>query len=387
MSLLTEASLIVTPNAYKASKLYSVIPNTTLGDLNVVRNTTATRVNEFGLIEVVGLNVPRLDYTSGSASILVERQKTNLFLNSEPTANENSQQGVSYEAFNWGIRFSNCSRYLDNTALRLRYGGTAPASTELTLSCFVIMENLNAPDVSGSTLTGDFSILIAGARTSNNTVKRFGTTNVYRVTGTRTTETTNLTANGILKYTTQSATGFRVVGWQLEVGSNATSYIPTAGTSVTRNADLISKTGISDLINSQQGVLFVEMASLSNDLTNRDITISGTSSNIITLRFHTVSNNILTQVIINNSSVFVGQTASQIQTNFNKIAVRWSLNNFSLWVNGVKYSESLSGGTFAVDSLFNLSISGVANTFSGKIKDFQIYKEALTDTEIINLTT
>ena len=57
MSLLDKASLIVTPNAYKESKLYSVIPNTTLGDMDVVRATTATRVNSAGLIEVVPRNL------------------------------------------------------------------------------------------------------------------------------------------------------------------------------------------------------------------------------------------------------------------------------------------------------------------------------------------
>jgi len=57
MSLLDKASLIVTPNAYKESKLYSVVPNTTLGDMDVVRATTATRVNSAGLIEVVPRNL------------------------------------------------------------------------------------------------------------------------------------------------------------------------------------------------------------------------------------------------------------------------------------------------------------------------------------------
>ena len=166
------------------------------------------------------------------------------------------------------------------------------------------------------------------------------------------------------------------------------SYIPTLSSAVTRNQELINKTGIGSLINSLEGVLFVEMASLSNDLTNRDITIVGsTTANRIVLRFHSESNNILTQIIINGSSVFIGQTATQTQTNFNKIAIRWSLNNFSFWVNGVKYSESLSGGTFADNTLNNLILSASSNAFAGKIKSFQILKNALTNAEIINLTT
>jgi hypothetical protein len=57
MSLLDTASLIVTPNAYKEGKLYSVIPSDGSGDLSVTRATTATRVNSQGLVERVPYNL------------------------------------------------------------------------------------------------------------------------------------------------------------------------------------------------------------------------------------------------------------------------------------------------------------------------------------------
>ena len=57
MSLLTDASLILTPNAYNKDKLYSVIPNTTLGDMAVTRGSSATRVNSAKLIEIARTNL------------------------------------------------------------------------------------------------------------------------------------------------------------------------------------------------------------------------------------------------------------------------------------------------------------------------------------------
>lgn len=57
MSLLDTASLIVTPNAVKEGKLYSVIPSDGSGDMSVVRATTATRVNSAGLVELVPYNL------------------------------------------------------------------------------------------------------------------------------------------------------------------------------------------------------------------------------------------------------------------------------------------------------------------------------------------
>jgi hypothetical protein len=50
MSLLSQASLVVTPNAYKEGKLYSVIPSDGSGDFTFTRATTATRVNSAGLV-------------------------------------------------------------------------------------------------------------------------------------------------------------------------------------------------------------------------------------------------------------------------------------------------------------------------------------------------
>ena len=44
--------------------------------------------------------------------------------------------------------------------------------------------------------------------------------------------------------------------------SYATSYIPTSGSTVTRNQDIFTRDGIGSLINSTEGVLFVEMAAL-----------------------------------------------------------------------------------------------------------------------------
>jgi len=57
MSLLDDASLLVTPNAEKEGKLYSIIPTNGNGDFSVTRATTATRVNASGLVELVPYNL------------------------------------------------------------------------------------------------------------------------------------------------------------------------------------------------------------------------------------------------------------------------------------------------------------------------------------------
>ena len=57
MSLLDDASIVVTPNGYKQGVLFSVIPSSGAADLEVTRGTAATRVDENGLVnyaEVIG---------------------------------------------------------------------------------------------------------------------------------------------------------------------------------------------------------------------------------------------------------------------------------------------------------------------------------------------
>lgn len=77
-NLFDTASLVITPNGVKTSKLYSIKPNDGTGDLTVVRNTSATRIDENSNIVNVPANVARIDYSNGSPAILVEPQRTNL---------------------------------------------------------------------------------------------------------------------------------------------------------------------------------------------------------------------------------------------------------------------------------------------------------------------
>ena len=76
--LFDSASLVITPNGIKTSKLYAIKPTDGSGDLTVTRATTATRVNESGVIVDVPANVARIDYSTGQPAILVEPQRTNL---------------------------------------------------------------------------------------------------------------------------------------------------------------------------------------------------------------------------------------------------------------------------------------------------------------------
>ena len=71
MSTYDDASLIMFPSGYKAGKAYSLKPTDGSGDLTFTRASTATRVNEQGLIEGVRTNLLLQSNTFSNASWLV----------------------------------------------------------------------------------------------------------------------------------------------------------------------------------------------------------------------------------------------------------------------------------------------------------------------------
>ena len=77
-NLFNEASYVITPNGYKTSKIYALKPEDGSGDLDIIRNTTATRINQYGVRETVPANIVRIDYSNGKPCFLIEPKRTNL---------------------------------------------------------------------------------------------------------------------------------------------------------------------------------------------------------------------------------------------------------------------------------------------------------------------
>ena len=191
-------------------------------------------------------------------------------------------------------------------------------------------------------------------------------------------------------FTGDGTSGVYIYGAQVEALPYATSYIPTNGSAVTRVKDVATNFGDVNTFNSEEGVLFVESSVLFNDLnTERRISISnGTDSNQIMIKYDNVDNILKGFYIANGVNQGI-VTVSIVVTDINKIAISWGVNNFNLWINGVKVSTDNSvamipNGT--INSLkFNSGSGG--HYFYGKVKQVQVYKEALTDSELEYLTT
>jgi len=60
------SSIILTPNAYKAGKLYALKGT----DAICVRPATANRINSSGVTQTMGINVPLIDYSAGGCPVI-----------------------------------------------------------------------------------------------------------------------------------------------------------------------------------------------------------------------------------------------------------------------------------------------------------------------------
>ena len=180
-------------------------------------------------------------------------------------------------------------------------------------------------------------------------------------------------------------------GAQAENLSYASSLIPTEGSTVTRNQDVCTNGGSLASINSTSGTLYFEGKRLSLLGSKRTISISdGSLNNYLYIQFQGVSNTVrIFYKTVENGQVLLLNHALTSPIEFGKYAFKWSDANFSLWVNGVKELEQLTGNT-ATSNVFNtigFSLGNAADKFFGKTKAVAVWKEALSDEEITELTT
>jgi hypothetical protein len=411
MSLFEEASLVITPNGFKAGKLYTVKPDfDTSGTfpvaygLDVTRATSATRVNANGIIETVGANVPRIDYTGGGCpSILVEPQRTNLLTYSEDFTN------ASWTKLNATIT-SNVSTAPDNTSTadKLVEDNTsnnhlvqiAIVATDTTYSFsifakkaernWIVLRSVNASfqnvkawfNIDTGTIgtlengaTATITSLANGWYKCTMVVPSFSSGFEFRVSVS--------TGNNVDSYLGDGTSGVYLWGAQLEAGSYATSYIPTTSASVTRNADVISKTGISDLIGQTEGTLFCDVnlnsrvsftyLALSTDLT--------TSSNYLGIGF--LGNSIAFESVV-GAALQANIVYSNSSTGRFKIAAAYKANDFVLYINGVQIGTDTSG---TIPACSQLGLNAFSNAQALNYNSVQLYKKRLTNDELVSLTT
>ena len=175
-------------------------------------------------------------------------------------------------------------------------------------------------------------------------------------------------------------------GLQAEDASYATSYIPTYGTSVTRNADSCLKTGISSLIGQTEGTLFFDFYFDAIENGGRIIAIgSGNTNDRILIRFRP------TGYLAYASSGGVFQWSHEettITLGNHKMAIAYAQNDVAFYVDGTLINSESTYTTPTTDDVFigTSEYGGVENT-NIKVNQALLFKTRLSNEELAALTT
>ncbi len=343
------------------------------------------------------LNVPRIDYTGGGCgSLLLEKQSTNLVNYSEDFTNGYwiSSASITANTVNSpdGTQNADTVVFASNNQL---YNGTVRTSGNYSLSVFVKKGNNRY-----------FSIQLETAVFAYQAIYDLDTTTVTNTTANTTASITDFgggwfrvtvmnTTAAIITFTTfQAALSGTIItngagtyylwGAQLEASSYPTSYIPTVASSVTRLADVASKTGISSLIGQTEGVLFADFNFEQKGDTSGNVVIllRGSSSEAY---IYLTSSNVQADFISGGIQCSILGSIGAVGRK--KIAFAYKQNDFALYMNGVQIGTDSSGTVGSLTALTIGSYDSPGYVLNSGINQAALFKTRLTNAELASLTT
>ena len=368
--------------------------------------STATRVNASGNIEGVNANVPRIDYFGGQASLLVEPSSANLMLYSQAINSWPTKGGLTIT---------------DNNAISP--DGTQNASyIQQTTGGNVV--SLQSAGINISLGQAQSVTFFAKAAEITSLTLRFGTGSLWGPSGTRPQFTFDLTngavtlnagsatlssqnfGNGWYRYsivtpatiasgqtTIQTVTnavfspnsgdGFYLWGVQWEQNiSTPTSYIPTTTGTVTRNADVISVTGVAGLIGQTEGTIYAEVDLRNSILGSLLVIDDGDTSDFISIA-RLANLTIRAQIRRAGGSITTIITSSAVALGVHKIALAYTNGDYALYIDGVSAGTSTNSTDYPATSLTQCVLS---NTNYGPLND-RIRAASIYQTRLPNTTT
>jgi hypothetical protein len=404
-------TILIIPDRYKSGVLYSQLPDSGAVDFDVTRATDAYRTNASGILESVASGVPRLDYPAlgGCPSLLVEPAATNLLLRSEQfddaawtktglTVTSNATTAPN------GLLTADSIVTAASGVLDVRVAVSIPVAGAFTVSRYVKKGTgiswVYAPLGYASSSawfnldTGQVGTVQAGLISASITNAGNGW---YRITQTGS-FTGSLAVRAIAPADSDNNINFNgtigsnlfLWGAQLETGSVATSYIPTVAATATRNADVISKTGVSGFIGQLEGYLYAEVSANN---------YSATTRRVLCLSDGTINNRVLLSGIIGQQNryqavvVTGGATLTQIVTTIDyaentpiKMAMAYANNDVVFYVNGSQIGIDTS---VSIPTTSRIDVGNLLNSeqfINGRIRAAAIGTTRISNAELAAMT-
>jgi hypothetical protein len=419
-------TLFTTAIAFKTSKLYSIIPTSAAGDLSFSRSTTATRVNQNGLIETMAANVPRIDWTYGYPVMLSETSATNIVLqsgfqsgwsnNGTFTITNDTILGVASKKivcgadqngvdYNLGLRYGAGMALVQSASAT--YTGSFYFKKTGSNSVIAIYFNTSIAGFDGqiafsynvSTLTATVGGGYGSAYTNKSAKVRlaFGTTDTYYCQFTYTLPAAASTSSFItfgfgIGSNANAINSEGSVGMlQIESGAYSSSYIATTTATITRTADSSNTTGLSALIGQTEGTVYAEflVTQKTADYLICALSLTGNSVANGILVSANASGNVVVQVYSLGSTVVSIVSGSLTVGNIYKIAFAYKSGDTVLYINGSQVGAT-STATIVLTTLNAVSLVNTGYYVAGgqqAVKSVGLFATRLSNSQLAALTT
>jgi len=299
-------------------------------------------ISNVSVVEVQG-DKPRLDYDPINPTcphLLLEPQSTNLVIFSE-----------DYTQSSW-IK----SNFTANTETTIAPDGTTISGYDFGDGFLYINlpAMLNAVPYTNSVYikankNGTIGLRNGGAGSVSSNTDINLTTNWQRFTATST-ASGGVTGRFLLDNRASNGYGVSdlkvfIYGAQNEQQSYATSYIPTAGTTITRVGETCTNAGNVDTFNSEEGVLYAEINIPENIADNVNAAISdGTNTEYVKFIYLPSTSTFKAEIQGSSNTKAINDT-SFVLGSYSKIAILYKSAEFKLYVNGSQISSTITGHT------------------------------------------
>ena len=364
------------------------------------------------------VNLPRLNYPTygGCPSLLFEPQRTNLVTYSTDYSNTAWSKNNLTVTLNSAISpegIMNASLLVENSGTAQRFIGDSlslSSGTSYSVSIYakkkersVLQISPSVSHIAASYANYDLDLGVVSATGGSVTAKIQSLNNdwyrcILTFTATSTATATlaffiqnNPTAIRGAAYQGDGSNSMYLYGAQVEAGSYATSLIHTSGSTVTRNEDIAADAGLgtTDTFNDSEGVFYAEIRSDDPEPTAVYTSINDGSGGQNQVRIGYLIGSLYSQIRVAGSAFYALNITEADVTQNNKVAVRYKAGDHAVFLNGFKLSTNTSSDIFAAGTLdrVNFSAFGTSGEFRGENKALAVYKTALTDTELANLTS
>ena len=370
----------------------------------------STYTGRDGLIKYAGPNEPRFDhrYVNGeieSLGLLVEEQRTNFALRSQefnlsPNLAVNASISPNATIAPDGTLTADklVEDNISSIYKRVQQGGFT-VSGDYTVSFFVkeagrytgYIQLLGTTNASVS-----FNLqneTVSGVVQSRSKIEKYpngwyriSTSNTFNAGETPTVYIVMLNDSGSPNYVGDGSSGLFIWGLQVEAGAFPTSYIPTEGSTKTRNADNASITGsnFTEWYNINEGTIFCSFRAQSSE-TKYLMGISNNSSAELIYIRATVSGSDSAMRDGGSDVAYKPIAYSRDINTLSKHCVSYKQNDFIVSAQG---QISTVDDTCTVPTPTNISIGSLYNTtqLGGTIAQLTYYPQRLPNSQLVSLT-